>query len=128
MLMQESTLDTEEIQNRRPPLRSMSSHRGQKRAWLTYQQFVANVEEEEAWISEKSQLMSSEDYGDTMAAVQGLLKKQEGFETKFAVHRDRCNDIKTLGEKLIKEEDHHSGRHPSAASTPQAKSANDLNS
>ncbi|XP_014681189.1 PREDICTED: spectrin alpha chain, non-erythrocytic 1-like [Priapulus caudatus] len=103
MLMEESTLGTEEIQNRCgqlgdswSQLRSMSSHRGQKLdESLTYQQFVANVEEEEAWISEKSQLMSSEDYGDTMAAVQGLLKKHEGFETNFAVHRDRCNDIKT---------------------------------
>lgn len=50
---------------------TVSVHRGQKLdESLTYQQFVANVEEEEAWISEKSQLMSSEDYGDTMAAVQ----------------------------------------------------------
>ncbi|KAG7248973.1 hypothetical protein CRUP_027745, partial [Coryphaenoides rupestris] len=58
---------------------------------LEYQQFVANVEEEEAWINEKLNLVGSEDYGDTLAAVQGLLKKHEAFETDFTVHRDRNN-------------------------------------
>lgn len=37
---------------------------------LEYQQFVANVEEEEAWINEKMTLVASEDYGDTLAAIQ----------------------------------------------------------
>lgn len=41
---------------------------------LEYQQFVANVEEEEAWINEKLNLVGSEDYGDTLAAVQVCLK------------------------------------------------------
>ena len=41
-----------------------------------FQQFSANVDEEEAWISEKQRLLSGGDLGDTMAAVQGLLKKQ----------------------------------------------------
>jgi len=45
------------------------------------------VEEEEAWISEKQQLLSVEDYGDSMAAVQGLLKKHDAFETDFQAHR-----------------------------------------
>lgn len=40
---------------------------------LEYQQFVANVEEEEAWINEKLNLVGSEDYGDTLAAVQVIL-------------------------------------------------------
>ena len=40
---------------------------------LEYQQFVANVEEEEAWINEKLNLVGSEDYGDTLAAVQVLI-------------------------------------------------------
>lgn len=37
---------------------------------LEYQQFVANVEEEEAWINEKMTLVASEDYGDTLVAIQ----------------------------------------------------------
>lgn len=43
---------------------------------LEYQQFVANVEEEEAWINEKMTLVASEDYGDTLAAIQ-VSEKQE---------------------------------------------------
>ena len=68
-----------------------------------YQQFSAGVEEEEAWIAEKQHLLSAGDHGDTMATVQGLLKKHEVFETDFQIHRDRCNEIKNEGEKLVAE-------------------------
>lgn len=37
---------------------------------LEYQQFSANVGEEESWINEKNTLVGSDDYGDTLAAVQ----------------------------------------------------------
>ncbi|CAB1332446.1 unnamed protein product, partial [Coregonus sp. 'balchen'] len=74
---------------------------------LEYQQFVANVEEEEAWMNEKLNLVGSEDYGDTLAAVQGLLKKHEAFETDFTVHRDRVNDVCSNGDELIKKNNHH---------------------
>lgn len=87
----------------------MAATRGTKlEESLTYQQFLAKVEEEEAWISEKQQLLSVEDFGDNMAAVQGLLKKHDAFETDFAVHRDRCNDICEAGNKLINDGNHHS--------------------
>lgn len=42
---------------------------------------------------EKQHLLSSDDYGDTLAAVQGLLKKHEAFETDCAVHQERCTEI-----------------------------------
>lgn len=46
-------------------------YRGQKlEQSYAFQQFTANVEEEEAWITEKLHLLSGGDYGDTMAAVQ----------------------------------------------------------
>lgn len=59
------------------------------------------------YCSEKQQLLSVEDYGDTMAAVQGLLKKHDAFETDFAVHRDRCADICNAGVKLTEANNHH---------------------
>lgn len=43
-----------------------------------------------------------------MAAVQGLLKKHDAFDTDFQAHRDRCNDIGEDGKKLVAEENHHS--------------------
>lgn len=114
-LMAESNLGVPEIEQRLrmltqawTELKQMAANRGQKLDEShAYQQFLAKVEEEEAWISEKQQLLSVDNYGDTMAAVQGLLKKHEAFETDFAVHRDRCQDIVDAGRNLIKEGNHH---------------------
>lgn len=50
---------------------------------LEYQQFVANVEEEEAWINEKLNLVGSEDYGDTLAAVQVRIDKRRAQAKHF---------------------------------------------
>ncbi|XP_069695870.1 spectrin alpha chain isoform X5 [Periplaneta americana] len=115
-LMDVSNLGVPEIEQRLKllnqawaELKQMAATRGQKlEESLTYQQFLAKVEEEEAWISEKQQLLSVEDYGDTMAAVQGLLKKHDAFETDFAAHRDRCTEICSAGEKLMADGNHHS--------------------
>ena len=71
-------------------LKGMSSARGRKlEESIIYQRFLAKIEEEEAWISEKQQLLTVPDLGDNMAAVQGLIKKHDAFETDIAVHRDR---------------------------------------
>jgi len=114
-LMAESNLMTEDIQQRLQQLatnwdelKDLAKQRGQKLdESLTYQQFVANVEEEEAWITEKQHLLSGEDMGDTLAAVQGLLKKHDAFETDFQVHRDRSAEVTKEGDKLIAEGNHH---------------------
>ncbi|KYQ58537.1 Spectrin alpha chain [Trachymyrmex zeteki] len=113
-LMDVSNLGVPEIEQRLKllnqawaELKQLAATRGQKLdESLTYQQFLAKVEEEEAWITEKQQLLSVEDYGDTMAAVQGLLKKHDAFETDFAAHGERCKDICEAGEALIKAGNH----------------------
>uniref|UniRef100_A0A8D3C887 Spectrin alpha chain, non-erythrocytic 1 n=1 Tax=Scophthalmus maximus TaxID=52904 RepID=A0A8D3C887_SCOMX len=111
-LSDDNTIGQEEIQQRLAQfvdhwkeLKDLSGARLEES--LEYQQFVANVEEEEAWINEKLNLVGSEDYGDTLAAVQGLLKKHEAFETDFTVHRDRVNDVCANGDELIKKNNHH---------------------
>ncbi|XP_034234548.1 spectrin alpha chain isoform X1 [Thrips palmi] len=114
-LMDVSNLGVPEIEQRLKllnqawsELKQLAASRGQKLdESLTYQQFLAKVEEEEAWISEKQQLLSVDDYGDTMAAVQGLLKKHDAFETDFAAHRDRCADISSAGSELVEAGNHH---------------------
>jgi spectrin alpha len=76
--MAESNLMTDDIRTKLAQLASnwdelkaLAAQRGQKLdESLAYQQFVANVEEEEAWITEKQHLLSGEDMGDTLAAVQ----------------------------------------------------------
>uniref|UniRef100_A0A673X9Q9 Spectrin alpha, non-erythrocytic 1 n=1 Tax=Salmo trutta TaxID=8032 RepID=A0A673X9Q9_SALTR len=109
-LSDDNTIGQDEIEQRLAQfeehwteLKDLAAARGQRlEESLEYQQFVANVEEEEAWINEKLNLVGSEDYGDTLAAVQGLLKKHEAFETDFSVHRDRVNDVCSNGDELIK--------------------------
>jgi len=109
--MSESNLLTSEIQaklkslaNNWNDLGRLASNRGRKLdESLAYQQFAASIEEEEAWIVEKQHLLSGEEYGDTLAAVQGLLKKHNAYETDFKVHEDRCSEISKDGAKLIAE-------------------------
>ncbi|CAG0916965.1 unnamed protein product [Notodromas monacha] len=135
-LMDVSNLGVPEIEQRLnnlnaawSDLKNLSATRGQKLDQsLIYQQFLAKVEEEEAWIrsvglfekmktvriltvrshsSEKQQLLTVDDFGDTMAGVQGLLKKHEAFETDLAVHRDRCEEIRSAGNELVNDGNHH---------------------
>ncbi|KAG8447987.1 hypothetical protein GDO86_015185 [Hymenochirus boettgeri] len=114
-LADDNTIGKDEIQQRLAQfvehwreLKQQAAARGQRlEESLEYQQFVANVEEEEAWINEKMTLVASEDYGDTLAAIQGLLKKHEAFETDFTVHKDRVHDVCANGEDLIQKNNHH---------------------
>lgn len=90
-------------------LKEMANSRGNKLdESITYQEFLAKIEEEEAWISEKQQLLTVPDLGENMAAVQGLLKKHDAFDTDLSVHNDRCAEINSAGQKLIEDHNHHS--------------------
>eukprot|EP00118_Oscarella_pearsei_P025242 m.307813 g.307813 ORF g.307813 m.307813 type:complete len:2422 (+) comp42859_c0_seq1:216-7481(+) len=85
-------------------LRDLSSIRaGKLDDSLAFQQFSASLDEEESWIHEKQALVSSEDVGDTLAAVQGLVKKHDVFETDFTVHKERVADVEGQGDLLIKQ-------------------------
>uniref|UniRef100_A0A183DQ64 SH3 domain-containing protein n=1 Tax=Gongylonema pulchrum TaxID=637853 RepID=A0A183DQ64_9BILA len=57
-----------------------------------FQIFIGKVEEEEAWMNEKQQILSSDNYGENMAGVQGLLKKHDAFEADLALHTQRLID------------------------------------
>jgi len=115
-LMNESDIGASDIKARLDQLeaswaelKDMAANRGNKlEQSYAFQQFSANVEEEESWITEKQHLLSTGDLGDTMAAVQGLLKKHEAFESDFQVHRDRCSEIKKEGNNLIQDGNHNS--------------------
>ena len=59
------------------------------------------VDEEEAWLNEKMAFVSSDEAGDTLAAVQELMKKHEAFETDLATHRERVRKIEREAERLV---------------------------
>ncbi|XP_041973840.1 spectrin alpha chain isoform X4 [Aricia agestis] len=83
-------------------LQALAAERGTKlQQSLAYQQFLAKVDEEEAWISEKQQLVVASECGDSMAAVQGLLKKHEALEAELAGRGERVRDLLADGERLL---------------------------
>lgn len=128
-LMAESNLMTGDIQQKLQQLarnwddlKKMAGTRGKKlEESLAYQQFAASIEEEEAWINEKQHLLSGDDYGDSLAAVQGLLKKHNAFETDFKVHEDRCIEITKEGDRLIADGNHNSDNIKQRCQTLKAK-------
>ena len=68
-----------------------------------FYEFIRDVEEEESWISEKQSLMSSNDFGDTLASVQGLIKKHTAFDMDVVSHTDKANMLEVRGNQLIEE-------------------------
>ena len=74
---------------------------------ITYQKFLAKIEEEEAWISEKQQLLTVPDLGENMATVQSLLKKHVAFENDLKNHSEKCMEINQAGQSLIEAKNHH---------------------
>ena len=51
--------------------------------------------------SEKQQLVVVSECGDSMAAVQGLLKKHEALEAELAARGERVRDLSAEGEQLL---------------------------
>ena len=74
---------------------------------VTYQRFLVNLEEEEAWISEKQQLLSAPNLGDNMAVVQSLLKKHNAFESDLVAHTRNVDEVVAAGQNLARAGNHH---------------------
>ena len=74
---------------------------------LLYQRFCVEVDEEEAWLNEKTAFVSSDETGDTVAAVKELVKKHEAFETDLGTHRRRLGKIERGGDRLVEEVRYH---------------------
>lgn len=66
-----------------------------------YQNFIGKVEEEEAWLNEKQQILNSPNFGENMAAVQGLLKKHDTLEVDLDVHQQRIDDLIKQGNEVL---------------------------
>ncbi|KHN88357.1 Spectrin alpha chain [Toxocara canis] len=115
-LLQSSDVCVPEIRQRMAALeeswdqiRNITGQRHQKLGESEdFQIFVGKVEEEEAWMNEKQQILSSDNFGENMAGVQGLLKKHDAFEADLALHTQRVNQLIEEGQKLIDAGNHHS--------------------
>ena len=89
-------------------LNEIASTRTQKlEESIIYQKFLTRIDEEEAWITEKQQLLTVPDLGENMATVQSLLKKHEAFENDLVTHKSKCDEINEAGQELIQAKNHH---------------------
>lgn len=69
---------------------------------LTYQYKISwSIFTHSTSFSEKQQLVVVGECGDSMAAVQGLLKKHEALEAELAARGDRVADITAEGRRLV---------------------------
>uniref|UniRef100_A0A8R1DU58 Spectrin alpha chain n=1 Tax=Caenorhabditis japonica TaxID=281687 RepID=A0A8R1DU58_CAEJA len=72
-----------------------------------FQAFLEDVEEEEAWMNEKQQILRSGNFGDHVTGVQGLLKKHDTFQVDLELHKHRVVDLIKEGDALIHNGNHH---------------------
>jgi spectrin beta len=64
-------------------------------------QFYWDIAEEEAWIREKEQILSSEEIGHDLTAVNLLISKNKALEDELAAHETQLLDDLRIGEDLI---------------------------
>ena len=70
-----------------------------------YQQFCVGVDEEEAWLNEKTALLSSEEVGDTLATVQVYREKQRcSLPNSLIPTLEKSSDVYIL---MIASSQHH---------------------
>ncbi|KAK6020313.1 spectrin repeat-containing domain protein, partial [Ostertagia ostertagi] len=106
-LLRSSGIGGDEIQKRMADLerswgqiRDLTGSRHQKLSESEeFQEFLGKIEEEEAWMNEKQQILGSDNYGDNMAGVQGLLKKHDTFEVDLQLHKQRVDDLIRQGKQ-----------------------------
>lgn len=64
-------------------------------------QFYWDMAEEEAWIREKEQILSSGEIGHDLTAVNLLISKNKALEDELAAHETQLLDVLRIGEDLI---------------------------
>merc|ERR1719288_376829 len=66
-------------------------------------QFKRDVEDENLWTDEKLSLASSQEIGNSLQAVNLLLKKHKMMQQEISNHEHRVNAVMESGQKLISE-------------------------
>jgi spectrin beta len=64
-------------------------------------QFLRDIEDENIWIEEKMNLVTSEDYGNSLQAVNMLIKKNKTLKGEIENHEPRIQAVCAAGQRLI---------------------------
>ncbi|EDQ91836.1 uncharacterized protein MONBRDRAFT_14504 [Monosiga brevicollis MX1] len=74
---------------------------------LSLQVYLRDVEQVNAWIESRQRMLQTDDTGDSLDAVDQLLKKQDDFERSLKAQADKMQALVTRAEQLIKEGHRH---------------------
>jgi len=66
-------------------------------------QFMRDVEDENIWMEEKMNLVTSEELGSSLQDVNMLVKKNKTLKSEIENHEPRINFVRNNGQKLIDE-------------------------
>merc|ERR1711899_716085 len=64
-------------------------------------QFMRDVEDENIWMEEKMNLVTSEELGSSLQDVNMLIKKNKTLKGEIENHEPRINTVRDNGQKLI---------------------------
>merc|ERR1719219_2267971 len=64
-------------------------------------QFLRDIEDENIWIEEKMNLVTSEDYGNSLQAVNMLIKKNKTLKGEIENHEPRIQSVCETEQRLI---------------------------
>jgi len=67
-------------------------------------QFLRDIEDETIWLEEKMNLISSQEYGNSLQDVSMLIKKNRTLRGEIENHEPRIMSVCGVGDKLIDEE------------------------
>jgi spectrin alpha len=71
---------------------------------MDYQLFYRDMEQADAWMGKQESDLSSEDYGDSLDAVESMTKKQEDFEKSLVAQEEKIKALDDFATKLIQVE------------------------
>lgn len=68
---------------------------------MDLQLFYRDTEQAETWMNKQEAFLTNEDLGDSMDAVESLIKKHEDFEKSLAAQEEKINALDEFATKLI---------------------------
>ncbi|XP_050686605.1 spectrin alpha chain-like [Eriocheir sinensis] len=70
------------------------------------QVFLEMTEQAKSWLASKEAFLNNDDVGDSLASVEELIKKHEGFETTFEAQGNKIEQLEAFANDLLKN-DHY---------------------
>lgn len=68
---------------------------------MDLQLFYRDTEQAETWMTKQESFLANEDLGDSLDAVESLIKKQEDFEKSLAAQEEKIKALDEFATKLI---------------------------